>query len=167
MIDRGIGIASIALTVIFGVLSLLNLQIPPWVLQLGLGIGIFLLGIFVGLVLYKRNNHKTVMVDNASCRLHIYPDYRVPDCLELKNIFRWFFLSYYLKGVNPKGKKTEIGFPTLYISFDPEVKVTNLKVSSPDMKLPPHEVKDFNQKYAIIAFFEKLNEGTLEIKVEP
>lgn len=65
------------------------------------------------------------------------------------------------------GMRVEKSLPTLFMTFDPEVRISTLSVRSPDMKLPRHEVKEFNQKFAIIVFSEKLPEGTLEIRVEP
>ena len=35
------------------------------------------------------------------------------------------------------------------------------------MKLPGYEVKEFNQRYAIIVFFGDIEEGTLEVEVTP
>jgi hypothetical protein len=55
----------------------------------------------------------------------------------------------------------------LFVTFAPEVRIASLKVRSPDIRLPRHEVKEFNQQFAIIVFFEKLGEGTLEAIVEP
>ncbi len=168
MINRGIGLAGIALTVIFGALQFIQPQIPAWISVSGIGIGVFLLGISVGLIWSSRRSLIiTKPADNALLRLHIYKDYRIPDRIEAKNIFRWFYLSSILIGITNDGKNKEIVLPVLFVTFDPEVRITSLKVRSPDMKLPRHEVKDFNQKYAIVAFSEKLNEGTLELVVEP
>lgn len=167
MIDRGIGIAGIALSVIFGALQFFQPQIPTWVSISGIGVGLFMLGVSIGVIWSGRRNPKTAKpVDTAFLRLHIYRDHRTPDRLEAKNIFRWYYLSHIILGQTIDGKNEEIEIPTLFITFDPEVRITSLKVRSPDMELPRHEVKDFNQKYAIIVFSEKLKEGTLELEVE-
>lgn len=168
MIDRGIGIAGIALSIIIGALQFFQPEIPGWVTITGIGVGILMLGMSIGIVWAgQRNQRKLQIVDNALLRLHIYQDYRTPDRLEAKNIFRWYYLSHILMGKNEKGKNEEIVLPTLFVTFEPEVKITSLKVRSPDMKLPLHEVKEFNQKFAIITFSGRLKEGTLEIVVEP
>lgn len=165
MIDRGIGIAGIALSIIFGALQFFEVQIQDWVVFSGIGLGIFMLGLSIGLLWTERRKARTVKT--ALLRLHTYRDHRVPDSLETKNIFRWYYLSHIITNMTFEGKKEEIEFPTIFVTFEPEVQITTLKVRSPDMKLPRHEVKEFNQKYAIIVFSEKLKEGTLEIVVEP
>ena len=54
---------------------------------------------------------------------------------------------------------------TLFLTFDTPVKIGTLEVSSPDIRLPPHEVKDFNDRSAIVFFNNDLAEGTLVIRV--
>lgn len=165
MIDRGIGIAGIALSIIFGALQFFEIQIPDWVIFSGIGVGVFMLGLSIGLM--RTESRKAKTVKTALLRLHTYRDHRVPDSLEMKNIFRWYYLSHIIKSITIEGKKEEIEFPTLFVTFEPEVQIATLKVRSPDMKLPRHEVKEFTQKYAIVVFSEKLKEGTLEILVVP
>jgi len=41
---------------------------------------------------------------------------------------------------------------TLLITFDKQTKVGTLKVTGENMIIPQHEVKEFNQRYAIIVF---------------
>jgi hypothetical protein len=167
MTDRGIGLAGIAISVIFGILQFVIVQIPPWLVTSGIGLGVFMLGISFGLIWAgRRKSQTTKQVDNALLRLHVYRDNRVPDSLETINIFRWYYLSHIIMGKSIDGKKIEIELPTLFVTFEPEVRITSLKIRSPDMKLPRHEVKEYNQKYAIVIFSEKLREGTLEIAVE-
>lgn len=169
MIDRGIGIAGLALAVIFGSLQYFRFKVPTWVSISGVVIGVFMLGVSVGLIWPGRLTAVTTPkpVDNALLRLHIYHDHRTPDRLEAKNIFRWYYLSHVLVGKAADGSSQETELPTLFVSFDPDVRITTVKVRSPDMMLPRHEVKEFNQKFAIIVFSEKLGNGTLEVVVEP
>lgn len=169
MLDLGIGIAGLGLAVIFGALPYFRLKVPTWVSVSSVGIGVFMLGVSLGLILSggRSASPTPTPVDNALLRLHIYRDYRAPDRLEAKNIFRWYYLSHILVGKAADGSDREFEMPTLFITFETEVRITTLKVRSPDMKLPRHEVKEFNQKFAIVVFLEKLGEGTLEVIVEP
>jgi len=168
VIDRGIGIAGIALSVIFSALQFFQPQIPIWVSVSGIGVGVLMLGISLGVMWSDRKGpRRAEPADNAFLRLHIYRDHRTPERLEARNIFRWYYLNHILIAITAERKNEEVVLPTLFVTFDPDVQITSLKVRSPDMKLPRHEVKDFNQKFAIITFSEKLKEGTLEIMVEP
>lgn len=108
------------------------------------------------------------IVDRARLRLHVYADNRVPEALTMENIFRWYYLRQRLVTVTPEGKEIA-AFPmtTLFVTFEPEVQISTLKVRSPDIKLPAHEVKEFNQRFAIIAFMGEMTAGTLEVSVEP
>ncbi len=57
-------------------------------------------------------------------------------------------------------------FTTVFISFEPEVEISTLKVRSPNIALPTHEVKEFNQRFAIVVFVGPVAEGTLEFEVQ-
>ena len=54
---------------------------------------------------------------------------------------------------------------TLFVSFEDVVVIHTLTDRSPDMQLPIYEVKEFNQRYAIIQFMDNVPAGTLEIEV--
>ncbi|UDL87977.1 hypothetical protein LGH82_22830 [Mesorhizobium sp. PAMC28654] len=54
MLDRGIGILGLALAIIFGALSLAPEWLPKtplWIAPTGLGVGVFLIGLAIGLVI--------------------------------------------------------------------------------------------------------------------
>jgi len=53
----------------------------------------------------------------------------------------------------------------LFVSFENDVVVSTIKVRSPDMQLPVYEIKEFNQRYAIIVFSDNVQAGTLEVIV--
>lgn len=91
----------------------------------------------------------------ANLLLEIHGDVLHPKVIKSENIFKWNYL------INPPTDKSA----TLFISFKTEVPITTLEISSPDIELPKYEVKEYNQKYAIICFSEALPTGTLEIKV--
>ena len=169
MIDRGIGIAGIALALIFGVLPYFAPRVPKWVSLSGVGVGVFLLGWATGLVVSSdRLPSRPAPVDRAVLRMHVFADSRHAERLGAENIFRWYYLRNEVVGVSQSGEKlAATSFPTLFVSFEPEVRISTLKVQSPNISLPRYEVKEFNQRFAIIAFSGPLSEGTLEISVEP
>lgn len=134
------------------------------------GQGMYALGGFVawlGWWIFEPTQARAI-VDKARLRLHVYADNRVPEALAAENIFRWYYLRHVIVTMSPAGEKTS-AFPltTLFVTFEPEVRISTLKVQSPDIALPAHEVKEFNQRYAIIAFMGGLTAGTLEVSIDP
>jgi hypothetical protein len=74
-------------------------------------------------------------------------------------------MSDVLVMLNPDGSKNrEILTSKLFISFDPPVKVGTLRVKA-DKPLAHFEVKEFNNRFAIIAFQEAVPECNLDIEV--
>ena len=156
MIDRAIGIAGLALALVFGVAQYYLPTLPAWVSYSGMAIGIFLLGVSCALILpFRRDAPKAPPpVDRALLRLHVYADHRTPERLAAENIFRWYYLKTDIQGVVATGEQTQIAaMVTLFVAFDPDVRITNLRLRSPDIRLPRHEVKEFNQRFAIISIF--------------
>lgn len=74
MIDRGIGLAGIALALITGLSQYLPFILPDWFLLSGFILGVLLFGISLGLISTARRKSK--LVDTALLRLHIYNDTR-------------------------------------------------------------------------------------------
>jgi hypothetical protein len=73
-----------------------------------------------------------------------------------------------LININPKnGQRDTVEIVNLFVSFDPYVNVGTLQVSSPDMALPQFEVKEFNNRFAVIAFSGHIPAGTLNLTVHP
>lgn len=170
MFDRGIGIAGLALAIIFWALPYFAPKLPRWVWIAGLGAGLLVLGLSVGLVIADRRNEGSVKqsVDNASLRLHIYGNNRIPERVSAENIFRWYYLKNIIIMNGPNGEqRSEVASATLFVTFDPDVKISTIQVRSPDVKLPVYEVKEFNQRYAIIVFAGDIAPGTLEVSVNP
>jgi hypothetical protein len=107
------------------------------------------------------------LLDRASLRLHVYGDSRLPDRLSAANIWRWFYMHDVLVLMNQDGtKKQEILTSKLFISFDQPVSVGTMVVRS-DKPLNHYEVKEFNNRFAIIAFQEALPDCNLDIEVTP
>jgi hypothetical protein len=170
MLDLGIGVAGLALTLVFWALPHFVRKLPRWISIACLVVGLLALGLSVGLVVADRRNDESIRqrVDKASLRLHIYGDNRTPDRIAAENIFRWYYLKHIIVTDMPEGKRrSESISATLFVSFEPQVKISTIQVRSPDVKLPLHEVKEFNQRYAIISFAGDIGPGTLEISVNP
>ena len=169
MIDRAIGIAGLSLAILFGVLQYYVPQFPSWAAYSGVVIGSMLLGASAALLAAHRSiKNSRTPVQSALLRLHIYADQRIPEALFTENIFRWYHLRQGFVAIEPHlGRHTNIHMSTLFITFEPEVVISSLRVRSPDIVLPVNEVKEFNQRYAIVTFSGPLSEGTLEIAVQP
>ncbi len=165
MIDRTIGIIGIALGLVTAALQYYFPQLPPWAPATGFGLGVFLFGLSIGLLLAGGLRHKRLVAPIALLRLHILGDHRSPERLEFVNIFRWYYLQTTLNGIGPSGVNKIGSLATLFISFENDVVISTIKIRSPDMQLPVYEVKEFNQRYAIITFSDNVPAGTLEIMV--
>ena len=167
MLDRAIGVAGLSLAILFGVLQYYLPQFPPWAAYAGVLGGTFLLGVSAALVLAHRDTAaRPIPAKDALLRLHIYADQRVPEALLSENIFRWYYLRQAIATVAPDGTQAAI-FPmtTVFISFEVDVIISTLKVRSPNLTLPVNEVKEFNQRFAVIVFAGPMGEGTLEFAV--
>jgi hypothetical protein len=171
MLDRALGIIGIALAIIFGFWSLAPEgwpKMPLWALVLGIGIGVLLIGFAAGLITGEyRKTRASKLVDTASLRLHIYPDDRTPQRLSFENIWRWYYLKMIIVEADKttgKDQRKHVA-ATLFISFENQVEIGTLEISSPDIRLPLHEVKEFNSRFAIIMFLEAPSEGTLDVTV--
>ena len=170
MLDRGIGVAGLALALIFWALPYFAPKLPSWISNAGLGAGLLFLGLSVGLVVADRRNAGVMHqpVEKAFLRLHMYGDNRMPDRIADENIFRWYYLKNIIVMHGPEGQqKGEAVSATLFVTFQPEVKISTIQVRSPDVKLPIYEVKEFNQRFAIIVFAGDIGPGTLEVTVSP
>ena len=105
------------------------------------------------------------LVERAQLRLHVYSDNRMPDRLNATNIWRWFYLADVLVMMNQDGAKNrEMLTAKLFVTFDQPVGVGTMTVRA-DKPIPHYEVKEFNNRFAIIAFQESLPECNLEIEV--
>lgn len=165
MIDRALGIIGIALALLTGVGQHYFPQAPAWVTPVGFGVGIFLFGLSAGLLAAGGLRRKRAVLPRASLRLHIFGDHRTPNKLSQENIFRWFFLQMAVNGVTPQGNQRVATFSTLFVTFEEDVAINTLTVHSSDMQLPVYEVKEYNQRYAIIVFSDNVPAGTLDINV--
>lgn len=169
MIDRSIGVVGLALSIFFGIAPFTGFKIPIEAALVGAGIGLLLVGLAGGLFLGShRKKPQDVMVNNASLKLHVYSDGRVPTRLGFSNVWRWYVLTNFIMKIDAVSNKLsqEPMSTILFISFDHPVHVGTLTVSSPDTKLPSHETKEFNSRFAIIVFMGLLPDGTVNVDVQ-
>lgn len=124
--------------------------------------------VFIALRSRKRSASSAAreVVGTALLRLHTYGNSRTPECTYNEHIFRWYFLTQMAVTVTPEGDIQQfVTSITLFVAFEPDVRITTLRVTSPDIQLPPHEIKEFNQRFAIIVFTGDIPEGTLVVTI--
>lgn len=165
MIDRAIGILGIAVGIAVGLLAAYLPQLPGWVPPAGFAVASLLVGFSAGLLAAGGLWRKRRIAHKASLRLHIFGDHRAPQKLSHENIFRWYYLQWEARFVQPDGTQHVGKQAILFVTFEDDVVIRTLVVQSPDMLLPIYEVKEFNQRYAIIHFAANVPAGTLEVMV--
>lgn len=167
VIDRAIGLIGIALALLTGAVGHFFPAAPGWLANIGYGFGVLLIGVSFGLIAAGGLRRKRKIRDSAYLKLHVYGDHRTPDCLSYDNIFRWYYLQMGNYGVDLQGQSRQwiAAFSMLLVTFEDDVKIHTLRVNSPDMQIPVYEVKEFNQRYAIIVFAGAVPAGTLEVIV--
>lgn len=163
MIDRAIGVLGIAVAIAVGLLAAYLPQLPAWVAPTGFAIASLLVGLSLGLLLAGGLQRKRRVAKSASLRLHVFGDHRAPQKLSDENIFRWYYLQVETRFIQPDGTQHAGKHATLFVTFQDDVVIRTLTVQSPDMQLPIYEVKEFNQRYAIVAFGGNVPAGTLEV----
>ena len=165
MFDRSIGIAGLSLALIFGILQYFLPELPRWASIAGILLGVLALGISIGLLVVGRGNRPKPLAKTAMLRLHSYGDHRAPDHLAGENLFRWYLLKNEVNIMDSTGQQNVVTTSILFLTFEPDVIPSTLYVRSPDMALPRYEVKDFNQRFAIVVFSGVVPVGTLELTV--
>ena len=116
--------------------------------------------------LLKETNEKEITEKNlktAFIKFQSYGDHRPPEMILSDNIFRWFCLHNLLQSTQ-EGPSQE-GSSILFISFESDVLIKTLVINTPSTVLPPYEVKEYNQRFAIIVFTQLLPSCILDIKV--
>ena len=103
------------------------------------------------------------LANTSYITLHTYGDDRHPIRLAYENVWRWYTLRAI--GTDKDTEGTNPLATILFISFEIPVSVGTLEISSPDMQLPLHETKEFNNRFAIIVFNGSIPQGTLRIEV--
>jgi hypothetical protein len=100
------------------------------------------------------------LFDRSELRLSIAAGDEEPLVLFYMNIFKWLLFRQKSISMEKETKpKTET---ILLIAFQQPTNDERLEVKS-DTVLPPHQVKEFNQRFAVIAFSEPIPACVLEI----
>ena len=104
--------------------------------------------------------------DKAELRLLFREGENDPERISHVNIWRWYWLrNIFMRIDKETGKKQEHVIPNLFIVFDKPMRIGSLTLNSPDFDLPRHEVKEFRERFAIIAFNDVPSPGVLEITI--
>jgi hypothetical protein len=100
--------------------------------------------------------------DIAELHLRYYQGHPIPTAVSYKNIWRWFSLQNNLYVHTPLGLMTGSN-TNIFIAFEKPVKVGTLILSSADYVMPKYEVKEFNNRFAVITI-DETPAGVLDIK---
>ncbi len=167
MLDRIIALVSLGIGILAWFSPYVWPKIPNWVAQLGVFLGVLLFGVAIGLFIAKRISDKVdELVDSAAIKFHFYGDARTPQRISANNIWRWYYLRNIISLVDAStGATSDTSISNLFVSFEKPVKIGTLHVSSPDIQIPRYEVKEFNNRFAIIVFSGEIPSGTLDLSV--
>jgi hypothetical protein len=126
-----------------------------------LPLGVLVLSAAVYLVNWLRPHHGRAT--RAALELRTSGTALPATLLSQTNVWRWYLLT--IIG-NFKDRANVPIQQTLFISFDRPMGVNTAEITSPDINLPLHEVKEFTAKYAIIAFVEPIPAGRLVVTMK-
>lgn len=164
MLDRILGIVGVALAVLGIVIPYKWPNLPSWTADTGVAVGCLLFGFAIGLYrgVGRRDDDS---VDTAEVRFHIFGDERIPEQLSRQNIWRWYYLRNMFVSIDAQNNKHIATAVNLFLTFEKPVRGATVSISSPDMVLPQHELKDLNSRSAVIGFSAELPRGTLVVRV--
>ena len=106
----------------------------------------------------------SALEDTAELHLRYFQGNAVPQAVSSQNVWRFYSLLNTLGIVTSSGV-VEGHSTNIFIVFDKPVKVGTLVLSSADYVLPRYEVKELNNRFAVISMFETPPQGVLDIKV--
>ena len=104
-------------------------------------------------------------VDRSELRLVIDSEKQIPTTAFYMNVSKWCMLGQDFTRIDKEADRDHGRGPVcLFILFDQPTKDEVLNVTS-DSVLPRYDIKEFNDRFAIIAFAGPIPVGTLEIIV--
>ena len=104
-------------------------------------------------------------VDRSELRLVVDNEKRAPTSIFYMNVSKWCLLGQNFIRIDKEPDRDQDRGPVcLFILFDQPTKDELLSVTS-DSVLPHYDIKEFNDRFAIIAFAGPIPVGTLEIIV--
>jgi hypothetical protein len=100
----------------------------------------------------------TIGPRTTSLRLQFNAGNNLPDQIDQQNIWRWYALPIGLDAADKSGKTVaRVGRPwVIYVQFDKPTTVRGFKIDAGGAKLPPHEVKDYSPRHAVLVFADDL-----------
>lgn len=118
---------------------------------------------------WERNDSASLATPGSTLiRIQTYSDARLPTRRQQENVWRWYTMSNQIRGIDGAGVEVNLAFQfILFLVFETPVAVGQILVSSPDMALPSHEVKDSGPRHAIIVFNGSVGAGEIEVRVAP
>jgi len=87
---------------------------------------------------------------SAELHLRYYGDERPPTIVSHVDVWRWYSLRNAMAVMTAQGVMSA-SITIIFITFDQPVLAGTLEVRSADFVVPKHEVKEFNNRFAIIA----------------
>jgi hypothetical protein len=108
-------------------------------------------------------NVESYRLDRSELRLLIRGEEQTPRSIFYMNISKWCLFDQNFTRIDKEISRNHDGGPVcLFLLFDQPTRGEVLDVTS-DSVLPHYEVKEFNDRFAIVAFAEPIPAGTLEI----
>ena len=167
MLDLAIFLIGVALALLGIFVPVRYPDMPTWLSSGGIYLGVALVALAMGFYLGdRRAAAPKTLANDAELRLRAYGDERTPERISHVNIWRWYYLRNIFVKINLEtGEQTPHVLVNLFVTFDKPVNVGSLLVSSPDVRVPKHEVKEFNNRFAVIVFNDELPAGTIVLRV--
>jgi hypothetical protein len=178
MIDRAIGIAGLALAVIFGAWSLAPEgwpKMPSWASLIGVGTGILLIGVAIGLIAGQRRDVRPSdepSIIETGLFLQFTGGSSIPIAKYTKNVRFWYALYTASVTVDTKDKdgKSLGGFSippqwAIFIIFDKPPIIRQLISTCDGPSKPKCDVSTANSVYAIVTMSGDVTKTTLDISV--
>ena len=110
------------------------------------------------------------LAETADLDLEFYGDGRPPTGLRHVNVWRWYFYWTPSLHMNDTATGKDIAVVSagslLFVTFEPRVGVSNMYVSA-KVPIPTWEVKQFNERFAIVTFAGLMPACTITVSVRP
>ena len=175
MFDRAIAIAGVAISLIFGLWSLAPEgwpKVSPLVITVGVALGIFLIGIAIGLMVAHRPKDLESVPKQIVTNLYLrFNEVRVIPIEQGKsNIRHWFALyteSINISTVDPFGRQFGgLSVPprwAVFVIFDKKVEFRQLIASCRGQNPPKCDIQASHPEFAIVTITGNVEHVTLDI----
>ena len=114
-------------------------------------------------LIFPFRNNSNIFAETSQLSLLCYGDHRLPTRLSTIAVWRWYCLRQIAIMQDKDGVLQQgVMSTTLFVNFEVPVKVGTLEVVSTNIL--KYEIKEFNNRFAIIVFSGELPAGTLTIR---